>query len=292
MLRTVSLLLVAAACVAGNGMEGMEGLEGLAGLFGGGGGGDGGGDGEMDLEAMLGGLFGGGGKAKPGGVCGVGRFEAPKLLGDLRPGYVSANGCGPEGMAIAEDFGLWRCCHSHDVCFTACGTTFKFCESKFSKCMKKVCKMPHNAGVEAKCTEQAQSFSGMTGMMASGIHASGMKEVCLCFDTKEEATAQHRAFVRDVLEQHGPEGTEVDDAFVDKKMSKFKKKPAMGRVNFDLFQKYGEKFVRQSGNLPIVFSLDFNDKHGIQVRKKGHEEERGAWDRGRVGVCVCVCVWR
>lgn len=37
---------------------------------------------------------------------------------------ITANGCGPEGMRIDEEFGLYRCSNRHDICFQSCGVTY------------------------------------------------------------------------------------------------------------------------------------------------------------------------
>jgi len=181
------------------------------------------------------------GEAQP--VCPDGQFEAPKLLAAMGGNAIAANGCGPQGMQVAESFGLWRCCNRHDVCFSACGIEFKYCEDMYSKCMKKRCKAKENKGQENECNQQAQSFSGMTGMFGAGSFQSSMQGVCDCVSTKEKQTAAMRRFAEDIYDRFGPEGKKGNQTLIDSLMKKYEKKK--GHLVFDLMMQYGasEGFV-------------------------------------------------
>jgi hypothetical protein len=136
-----------------------EGLAGLAGLFG-----------QMNGGGGPGGGGPGGQKGKPGpgkSGCLAGKFPGPTA----KPYIYTANGCGPQGMQVKENFGLHVCCNNHDLCYGVCGTTFSYCEAQFGKCMKAVCEK-HGGEKTSECNQQAQSFTGMTRMFGGGMHQS------------------------------------------------------------------------------------------------------------------------
>ena len=77
-------------------------------------------------------------------------FPAPRML----HGYTDKNGVEPEedtnmlstnGCSMlgdkkdADDFGLWKCCNRHDICYGLCGSSLRFCERSFSTCMSSTC---------------------------------------------------------------------------------------------------------------------------------------------------------
>merc|ERR1719231_1311355 len=84
-------------------------------------------------------------------TCPPGKRAAPKLGSHLSFG---ANGCGPAGLQVREDFGLHRCCNAHDVCFSVCGTSFDWCEQRFKSCMQQVCTDQVDGDEDrSRCTE-------------------------------------------------------------------------------------------------------------------------------------------
>lgn len=53
---------------------------------------------------------------------------------------LSTNGCSMLGdKKDADDFGLWKCCNRHDICYGLCGSSLRFCERSFSTCMSSTC---------------------------------------------------------------------------------------------------------------------------------------------------------
>ena len=72
-------------------------------------------------------------------------------------------------MMVEDNHGLVKCCNGHDICFGVCGTTFSYCESRFSKCMRDLCK---DAAEPAQCNKEAQGFSGMTRLHGGGFHTT------------------------------------------------------------------------------------------------------------------------
>ena len=59
---------------------------------------------------------------------------------DIDTNLLSTNGCSMLGDAIdKDDFGLWKCCNRHDVCYGLCGSSLRFCERSFSTCMTSTC---------------------------------------------------------------------------------------------------------------------------------------------------------
>eukprot|EP00435_Cladocopium_sp_Y103_P011303 s2180_g2.t4 len=85
--------------------------------------------GGLDLGALLGGLGGldAGPPAKKGKGGTMTNMSFFPSSSDQHK-KMMANGCGPEGLVVKEPYGLWRCCNSHDVCFSVCGTSHNFCE--------------------------------------------------------------------------------------------------------------------------------------------------------------------
>jgi hypothetical protein len=77
-------------------------------------------------------------------------FSVPRML----HGYTDKNGVEPEedtnvlstnGCSMlgdkkkADNFGLWKCCNRHDICYGLCGSSLRFCERSFSTCMTSTC---------------------------------------------------------------------------------------------------------------------------------------------------------
>merc|ERR1712217_138165 len=121
---------------------------------------------------------------------------------------MTANGCGPQGMQIPEEFGLYRCCNFHDVCFSTCGTTHQWCEQEFKGCMKRVCKAPLD-GDKKECKQQAKSFTSLTGAFGKGFHTSSQKMSCDCVD-KASAASAHKTYLTDFLQEYDPSAATDD----------------------------------------------------------------------------------
>merc|ERR1711935_371228 len=158
-----------------------------------------------------GGRGGKGGKGKPGpgsNGCLAGKFPGPTA----KPYIYTANGCGPQGMQVKENFGLHVCCNNHDLCYGVCGTTFGYCEAQFGKCMKAVCEK-HGGEKASECNQQAQSFTGMTRMFGGGMHQSSQVDACDCFDSKETAAQRHLEHITGLYQRNNPEKAK-DKAFI------------------------------------------------------------------------------
>eukprot|EP00927_Polykrikos_kofoidii_P008866 TRINITY_DN13700_c0_g1_i1.p1 TRINITY_DN13700_c0_g1~~TRINITY_DN13700_c0_g1_i1.p1 ORF type:complete len:248 (-),score=49.26 TRINITY_DN13700_c0_g1_i1:43-786(-) len=163
--------------------------------------------------------------------------RAAKMLSALKPGALSANGCGPQGMQVSESFGLWRCCNRHDVCFSSCDISFDYCESMFKKCMKDRCAMPENKGKQKECQDKASGFSSLTGMFGRGSFANSMTQVCDCLSTEAEAEERRREWVIDVYNRFGPQEKAQNRTLIDELMKNYNGK--QGKLYFDLIKKYG-----------------------------------------------------
>jgi secretory phospholipase A2 len=150
-----------------------------------------------------------------------------------------ANGCGPKGMQVEESFGLVKCCNRHDICYWLCNTKFAFCEKKFKQCMTGVCKQLEGEQA-SECKQQAQSFSGMTQVFGSGMHAQGQGMQCDCLSSAEEAAARHRAFLMQFYESYNV--TAATDEHVDSMLEKYKGKE--GEMYYLMVLKYGLQFVK------------------------------------------------
>lgn len=124
--------------------------------------------------------------------------------------------------------------------------------------MKEVCEMPFNANRKAECDQQRESFSSMTGMFGAGSHSSGMRSVCDCVASKEEAKERYHAFVLDLYEKHGP-AEKANSEFVEKLLAKFSGKEYS--LIFTLYKKYGKGFVAKGGSVP----LDFRIESGVEL---------------------------
>jgi hypothetical protein len=143
------------------------------------------------LQGMSGGVGGGaGGGGGGGGGCAPGQAYVPRT--DYRP---QANGCGPEGMRQrdGDQYGLHECCNGHDTCYSACGTSFSYCEKQFKKCMLDKCKS--NKG-GSHCVETANSFASMTGMFGRSFHQQGMQEACECVPKAQASKRNADYFVQ------------------------------------------------------------------------------------------------
>mmetsp|Transcript_1514 Transcript_1514/g.2666 ORF Transcript_1514/g.2666 Transcript_1514/m.2666 type:complete len:238 (+) Transcript_1514:47-760(+) len=196
--------------------------------------------GDQDLGALLGGLGGldAGPPTKQGkggarsSLCPSGETSVPKL--DQHKKMI-ANGCGPEGMIIKEPYGLWRCCNSHDVCFSVCGTSHNFCEDQFASCMDEVCEqLPDQKRKE--CMSQASTFSTMTKLFGVGFHQASQNESCECAP-KDEAKERRRQYLENFYNAY--DQSMLDS--LDEQVSEWRGKEA--ELHYDLVKKYGHLFV-------------------------------------------------
>jgi len=224
--------------------------------------------GDLDLGALLGALggAGGGGGGGPGGgkggkkagVCSKGTMPVPKL--DQHKLFQS-NGCGPQGMEIKEPFGLHRCCNSHDICYTVCGTSHKYCENQFSSCMKEVCKSPLK-GTSQECTQQAQGFSGMTQAFGAGFWKKTQDDTCNCVAT-EEAAEKQRDYLLHFYKMFNASALD-DMAAIDEQLTAHRGREF--ELIFNLVQRLGKAVVQ--------FTVDDVPKEfGIDVMTKASPEE-------------------
>jgi len=91
--------------------------------------GSGGGAGNADdpfaaFADMLGGGAGGGATDPGDRFCKKkGQVMAPKMS-MFDEGMLKANGCGPMGMQVTEEYGLYQCCNQHDLCYSICNPGF------------------------------------------------------------------------------------------------------------------------------------------------------------------------
>jgi secretory phospholipase A2 len=198
------------------------------------------GEAQIDMSDLLGGLGGGGGGKgkKKGPLCGAGTVPVPKA-NQFSDANLYANGCGPTGMQVDEPFGLFKCCNGHDICYGICGASHKFCEKAFRICMKKVCK--ESDGKMQECTQQAESFSGMTKIFGSGFHTKGQQDACQCVD-KSEARAAHKEVLLTFFGKYNQ--TAATEENVEGILEKYEKKGKMGEAYFKLAKKHGTEFVR------------------------------------------------
>ena len=155
------------------------------------------------------GMMGGGADGADGDAC-VGQFAAPaKPLHQTEA--LAANGCGPQGMQLNDEYGLEVCCNGHDICYGLCGTDFQQCENTFKKCMKKHCNKNYSGQEKAGCHQSASSFHAITSMMGKGLHNSWQHKLCKCFDTESAAQAHHTEMLTAFYEFLKEKGASVDD---------------------------------------------------------------------------------
>jgi hypothetical protein len=140
------------------------------------------------LQGLNGGAAAGDGAAGGGG-CPSGQAYVPRI--DYRP---EANGCGPAGMRQRDGdvYGLHECCNGHDTCYSACGTTFDYCEKQFKRCMQSKCKASKGG---SHCEDTATAFAGMTAMFGQNFHQQGMQEACQCVPEAEASRQNTEYFV-------------------------------------------------------------------------------------------------
>lgn len=171
-------------------------------------------------------------------MCKEGQVAVPHLGHHKR---LSANGCGPQGFQIKEEFGLHKCCNMHDLCFSTCGTTHQFCELEFRHCLEKACKKPLK-GTEAQCMQQVTAFTHMTRSFGEGFHASSQRDSCTCMP-EEIAGDMHHQFLLDFLEEHEPEAASIEGA--EELLKKWEGHE--GKLYAGLIKKHGHKFVNFKG---------------------------------------------
>jgi len=223
----------------------------------------GGNPGSMDESAMN----------KPSGadgsVCPEGQFAAPKLHTSLARGAIVANGCGPQGMQVAEDFGLWRCCNRHDVCFSACDIKFSYCESMYKECLTTRCNKYNKDRLE-QCMEQVNSFTGMTGMFGGATFASSMKGVCDCVGSKNKQKKAMKAYARQIVDEFGDDEHKGNKSYINDLVAKYEE-DKHGHLYFDLMMQYGT----QQGYVPfdnIANSFDVAGPSQAKRQASMHQE--------------------
>ena len=204
------------------------------------------GGGAEDPLAGLGSLFnmmngGGGAGEDDGGDFCKGKFPAPS-----KPLHATealrANGCGPQGMQLQDNFGLEVCCNGHDICYGFCGTEHAYCEKTFKKCMKKHCNKNYGGKERSDCHNSAGTFHALTNMMGKGLHSSWQQKLCTCFDTKEEADAQHAEMLTEFYEYLKSKGADIDDPAEKAQQNLSKYAGKEGTLYFKLGKKYGVEY--------------------------------------------------
>eukprot|EP00929_Paragymnodinium_shiwhaense_P073451 TRINITY_DN37428_c0_g1_i1.p1 TRINITY_DN37428_c0_g1~~TRINITY_DN37428_c0_g1_i1.p1 ORF type:complete len:301 (-),score=46.06 TRINITY_DN37428_c0_g1_i1:331-1185(-) len=195
------------------------------------------------------------------GTCPPGLIQVPKRLAALPPNFFQCNGCGPQGMALDEPFGLWVCCNRHDVCYSSCGTTFAFCEEEFKGCMNSVCEAGHLPDVEegdrtkSKCKDTAEGFLALTAMLGKGFHDKSQEVGCDCLgeEEKEAATERYELFLSD-LYQHsqGVEKKAADEI----RQTVAEHHGREGVAVYKTVQEVGAPLVLKTGRVPVDFSIE------------------------------------
>mmetsp|Transcript_12056 Transcript_12056/g.16380 ORF Transcript_12056/g.16380 Transcript_12056/m.16380 type:complete len:237 (+) Transcript_12056:106-816(+) len=166
------------------------------------------------------------------GICSANQIAAPTENSQYR---LRANGCGPEGMQVFEDFGLHKCCNQHDICYGICGTSYNFCEKSFVKCMTQVC--ARNS--DAQCKQKANSFSSMTQMFGASFFHNGQKKACDCYESKQAADERQRNYVKDLYTRY--DQTKASEENVSKLLNTYKGRE--GEAYFEIMKKYGANDV-------------------------------------------------
>jgi len=225
--------------------------------------------GDFDLGDLLGGLGGAGGgggggqkKKGPPAVCPGKTFPAPKVALHLTDN-LRANGCGPQGMQVDDEYGLSKCCNAHDICYSFCGTPFDWCEEEFQSCLKKVCNAHEDP---SGCKETADGFSGLTKIFGSGFWKKAQKNTCECMNSKQAANERYLETMADFYafkaEKLGEDASDPRKS-AEKALRKWKGKE--GKLQMTLGLKYGVdlefvKFDDVEAVLP--------DPSSVQKRKK------------------------
>lgn len=194
-------------------------------------------------------------------ICKAGFVPVPKME-ELK--LFTANGCGPQGMQIKEEFGLYKCCNGHDVCFEVCGTTHKFCEDKFSSCMAKVCESPLN-GTTEECIAQSKSFSVLTRSFGQSYHLESQKESCDCLPQDQAATRQ-LSFLQSFYQKYDEKHFSLEE--VEQQLSKWSGRE--GEMFYQLVKQYGQSVVNFDHIQPEFF-----------IEQEGTPSMRGSLQRKR-----------
>eukprot|EP00933_Yihiella_yeosuensis_P066161 TRINITY_DN70266_c0_g1_i1.p1 TRINITY_DN70266_c0_g1~~TRINITY_DN70266_c0_g1_i1.p1 ORF type:complete len:327 (+),score=87.75 TRINITY_DN70266_c0_g1_i1:90-983(+) len=198
-------------------------------------------------------------------VCKSGKVPVPKL--NMHTMF-RANGCGPQGFQIPEDFGLYKCCNGHDVCFTACGTSHQYCEDSFKQCMSKVCENPLKGG-RKKCREQADSFTSLTKSFGGGFHLQSQKESCDCVK-ESKAQERHKQYLKHFYEKFNK--TAAADHLIDAELKEWNGKVA--ELYDELVRRYGNKFVKFDNVDGRFYEGDEAQKAEAQAKKAERQKEK------------------
>mmetsp|Transcript_1956 Transcript_1956/g.2143 ORF Transcript_1956/g.2143 Transcript_1956/m.2143 type:complete len:269 (-) Transcript_1956:31-837(-) len=170
-------------------------------------------------------------------MCGEGEVAVP-MAGHHKK--ITVNGCGPHSVPLQEAFGLTKCCNSHDVCYSTCGTSHEWCELEYKRCMDKVCKKP-KIGTEKLCKMQAESFTQFTAQI-DWDHELNQRQSCTCMP-KEIAGDMHHEFLLEFLTEHDPQIATEEAA--EELLNKWEGRE--GQLYASLVKKHGHKFVEFKG---------------------------------------------
>lgn len=176
----------------------------------------------------------------------AGEVPAPTENPDYK---FECNGCGPKGMQVNENFGLYKCCNGHDLCYSTCGTTKEYCEKVFKSCMKSTCEKSfgHNPAMKADCEKQANSMTGLTAAFGGGFHTrsqTGNKETgqpgaCDCYESEEKADERWlQKFTEFYIAHAEPKMSEGEAAAKAEEVLKKNKGNKRGEAYYKMIKKY------------------------------------------------------
>lgn len=197
--------------------------------------------------------------------CPAGTVAAPKFFDKLPHHHFHVDGCGPKNKPVDESFGLWICCNRHDVCYSSCGTTHKYCEDEFKKCIDEVCIGGHlQKEDQSRCERLAAGFYAMGQTMGKKFHEQGQNQGCDCFDDESKALDRYRDFVGDIYKRL-PEGEKKDQDFVSGVMEKYQGQEgvAVHETMMEVAPKVKDLVWKQG-----KVSVNFNIEHITTKEKK------------------------
>jgi len=266
--------LLAHPLAAGNmninldGPEGLGGLGDLLGALGGSGSGSNGAGGLGDLFGALGGSASGRGeKGQCVSNCVMeNSASVPKLR--IRP---YSNGCSvPDFLSsgLGDYTHFTSCCHLHDACYMTCGTSQKFCDSEFHKCMKNECKKKFRSSVSVEqktCRELADTFMVGVSMFGCGGFVDTQSEGCDCVSDAKEAKQRVKEYASDFYDTYN--GTHaLPDTILNKYFtydvqttSLEERDKKHGELLFRLYNKYQK-------SIDVVSTTGKGDRTGKVVR--------------------------
>lgn len=166
---------------------------------------------------------------------------APKLQ-DL-----SANGCGPSGFQVTDEFGLHQCCNLHDVCYGICGTSYSLCEDTFGECLRMQCAKGSNPD---DCQTRTSIYSNMTGEFGQAYFSTSQAGACECL-SKKKAKKRHHAYLLGMYSKYKPEC--ATEETVKKMLMQYEGNE--GTLYLDFVRQFGSQFVRFD-NIPSEIFQD------------------------------------